>query len=526
MAKRLLRDMQKQKAVKNTVTNLIPILGTSKSVASFAQQRIWFDEQIYSSFEGGLTPYNILIPMQIKHGSMSIERIRSTLNLVLEHNHVLRTAVYFNVKDGKVEQEVRPNTINDSFSFQITCNVRDLTEIDSILFNESTTRFAQLERGLVLRCHVVKLSDKNDNYLYSGDILIFVIHHIAFDLRSIPVFQDVFTQAYDMVTLNRTPLQYIDYTLYEQAQSTVSSSDSSMSKARQFWEEIMNNYNADQYYPLPYALNKTTKSWSGRSHSLILTLDNNLANMMTLFAASTNISMFHLGLACYFTFLYQTSSRNTEDLCVIVPTHNRPLPELHSIIGMFVNLIPYRIKFDPTESFSSLVQRIKDLSINILEHAHLPYQEIMNYSISSTAKTPFSFQYEPQMSSMTYGSTVKTKFKTAELCPYGDHNWAHSNGIALNDFSLTMIHNHQTKRIQYIIECSADLYDEETLLVIRQHYHHFLMQFFSTGMENSPINEPFATVRLMNLFPPEKDQELEKTKFHRLPDIIDIGKYN
>src|ERR1700734_1763813 len=113
--------------------------------------------------------------------------------------------------------------------------------------------------------------------------------------------------------------------------------------------------------------------------------------------------MFQLGLSCFFAFFYRLGNGNTVDLCVSSLTDNRLLPETKTMIGMFVNLLPYRIKINPTESFITLMLRVHQLCINILEHANLPYQEIISsVSNSSLLRIPFHFQYESTMSSTTH----------------------------------------------------------------------------------------------------------------------------
>ncbi|CAF4389045.1 unnamed protein product, partial [Adineta steineri] len=80
----------------------LTISGRTEAIASFGQQRIWFHDQLY--FHGSdLSVYNIVVPLIIKQGSLSIERVRSALRSVIEWYTVLRTAVRFNPGTNQIE---------------------------------------------------------------------------------------------------------------------------------------------------------------------------------------------------------------------------------------------------------------------------------------------------------------------------------------------------------------------------------------------------------------------------------------
>ncbi|CAF4214213.1 unnamed protein product, partial [Rotaria sordida] len=78
--------------------------GRLQSIASFAQHRIWLDEQVYLNSKICPAVYNNLLAAIIKRGSMSIPRIKSAISKILEQHQVLRTAVRMNEETGQLEQ--------------------------------------------------------------------------------------------------------------------------------------------------------------------------------------------------------------------------------------------------------------------------------------------------------------------------------------------------------------------------------------------------------------------------------------
>ncbi|CAF1077699.1 unnamed protein product [Adineta steineri] len=102
---------------------------------------------------------------------MSIERIRSVVVAVLEQHEMLRTAIYFDENRKMLVQAVQSVDNNDAYSFEITANdIQSSNGIVDLLRKESVKHFAELEQGLVVRCHLVKVGYDDDmDKLYPQD---------------------------------------------------------------------------------------------------------------------------------------------------------------------------------------------------------------------------------------------------------------------------------------------------------------------------------------------------------------------
>ncbi|CAF1050606.1 unnamed protein product [Didymodactylos carnosus] len=78
----------------------------------------------------------------------------------------------------------------------------------------------------------------------------------------------------------------------------------------------------------------------------------------------------------HYIFLYKLTG-GEKDLCIGSMNENRYRQELHNIIGMFVNTLPYRLTLDPTLSFKNLLMQVQQLCLDILEYSYFPYQQII-----------------------------------------------------------------------------------------------------------------------------------------------------
>ncbi|HHL32475.1 MAG TPA: non-ribosomal peptide synthetase, partial [Oceanospirillales bacterium] len=176
--------------------------------SSYAQQRLWFIDQM----EGGSGHYNMPSAMRIK-GNFDTTVAQQAFRQIIARHESLRT-VFIGTDDGPMQQ------IKHSFDFSI--NETDLSnsttkeqrhKIDKIIMEEATSTF-DLSKDLMLRVNYIKLEQDEG-------ILLFNVHHIAFDGWSASVLIKEFSQCYKanhagqknpLAPLN---IQYADYAYWQ-----------------------------------------------------------------------------------------------------------------------------------------------------------------------------------------------------------------------------------------------------------------------------------------------------------------------
>ncbi|CAF4002682.1 unnamed protein product [Adineta steineri] len=516
--KRLVAGTNAHKEPKFTISE------RTEAVASFVQQRIWLHEQLYFH-SSDLSVYNILVPLIIKQGSLSIERIRSILLTLIEQHTVLRTAVRFNSQSNQIEQYIQAAT-NDIYSFKHSRGISTSEQLDRLLTNESIGKHFDIESGRVVRCHIIQRSnDEHDHLLSEGDLVAITFHHISFDNSSLKPLVEAFkkvclTSCHNQPTLS-TP-QYIDFTLYEQSMLADTRMDSKMNKAREFWSNLMDGYDWNRIRQLVPGKAYTKQIRSGRGFSTVFSINQHVVDAMMLYASSNNITMFALSLACYYAFLFKLM--NDDDLCVAGNVANRFIQETKDMIGMFVNLTPYRMQIEPNNPFDHLVRKVQQLSSNVLEHGCLPYQHIINsYDQRGHQVLPSTlFHYESLMSSIT--QSIKLEATTDEGSVFGiyfDRDRSHGNGTALFDLSLTIAHDHHSRSTECFLDCSADIYHHPADVdLLANRFQHMLTQFFCTSITDELIyNQSNMPISKLSLILPEEIEEIQGVIFRKLSNI-------
>jgi len=181
---------------------------SAKLPLSFAQERLWFVEQ--------LTPnqatYNILMAYRWQ-GSVDISALECSLNLLIQRHETLRTT--FISHDGQPQQLIHPH-------LELALTLIDLTallsheqeaQIQYLAIQESLQPF-NLTQLPLFRCTLLQLNEQNHVFLLN-------IHHIISDGWSQTVFLQELLTIYKatlnhhVVTLPELPFQYADYAVWQ-----------------------------------------------------------------------------------------------------------------------------------------------------------------------------------------------------------------------------------------------------------------------------------------------------------------------
>jgi non-ribosomal peptide synthetase component F len=401
-------------------TEWIP-LNVDEARASAAQERIWLDEQLrFFGPKSQTAIYNIPLPIVIGNSPrhLTVSRLRQALLSVITRHKVLRTRLQHRVEatGGIVKQYVNPisNNVQHATVYSFVESVcKSENELKQALTNEVSGNFFRLDQGLVVRCHLIRrnpteLGHKN---LIPGDVIVFNFHHAAFDGASrIPFFQgleNALNKNEKTISNDTHAFQYIDYSIYEWRLLLDDSNSSMIQETRTFWKECLAGCIDNQ---ISLFESQETKEDSA-SEIFMFNLDKHLVDSFTSLSVSENMSLFQMSLAAYILFLYKIT--HDQDICVGCVTANRYRSELEDLVGMFVNILPYRIKFGTTTDklIRVYLNEIRRLCLEVMRHGRFPFQDIVKLHRKpqeQSSRLPFFQTTLDFESSNTFDPTVCT----------------------------------------------------------------------------------------------------------------------
>ncbi|CAF4174409.1 unnamed protein product, partial [Adineta steineri] len=173
-------------------------LYVTQARASFAQERIYLDEQIRFSSNKTTIKNMYVIPLLYRISSMndhiSITRLQHAFQSVITKHNILRTALYLDTNGSIIQHCLDANTILEDHLKSRELTIVNLHNDDSRHMNEiieeilNQADLFDLPKGRVIRCHILRhfqanhsFVQNNDDLLTKGDLILFTIHHAVFD---------------------------------------------------------------------------------------------------------------------------------------------------------------------------------------------------------------------------------------------------------------------------------------------------------------------------------------------------------
>lgn len=329
--------------------------------ASFAQQRLWFLEQLTP----GNTAYNIPVATRV-HGKLDLDLWRRSINEIARRHEALRTV--FREVDGQPMQVVTEG-LEPEFTV-LECEHLggpDGEVAIHALAREEFSRPFDLRTGPLLRVKFLRLAPDEH-------VMLVTLHHIAGDLWSSSVFLDELVTLYGAyvtggeATLRELPIQYADYAAWQRKRLDGDASTADL----EYWTRAL----ADAPAALELPTDRPRPAvQSTRGGSLPFGLSAQIMDRVRALSQREGVTPFMTMLAAFQVLLHRYS--RAEDIVVGVPVANRNRPEIERLIGYFVNMLALRTDLSGTPSFREVLARVRQVCLDAFAHQGLPFERLV-----------------------------------------------------------------------------------------------------------------------------------------------------
>ena len=329
---------------------------------SFGQRRMW----LLAEMDPGEPTYNITWALWLD-GALDVSALQQAWDAALARHEALRTT--FRNESGVpvqvIEDELAPRPLLVNSVEQLGAGEREraarhlIRDLARIPFDLTT--------GPLARAALVRLSAE-------AHVLAVVMHHIVADGWSFRVLFDELSADYEAISRGggpvgaEPPIQYADFAIWQIEHAE----DGGYGPAGRFWRAEL----ADAPAALPLPADEPYRaSQTFASGSIDTTLDGDLADALRELAARHGTTLFAVLLAAYAVVLARVTGR--DDLLVAVPMAARTRPETESVVGLFINTVPIRIRIDTGGTLSDLVQAVHTATTRALAHQELPFARVV-----------------------------------------------------------------------------------------------------------------------------------------------------
>ena len=477
--------------------------GTEPPPLSFAQQRLWFIQQLDSTN----TAYNVASVLRLR-GDLHVPVLEQTLNALIERHETLRTS-FDTAADNQPIQLVQPfqpaplpiidlrqpqnpqnpQTLEDYDSpappeFGVGGRKSDETEgnptgLGSLGFADALpnrqelrtpedwiTALTQVPFDLtqpLLRLALLQLDERDH-------LLVLTTHHIISDRWSVMVFLREMTVLYDAFLrgqpspLAPLPIQYGDWALWQRQQLQGDRLETQLT----YWKTQLDGelpvleLPCDRPHPaLP----------TYRGAQQPLTLSPELSTALKTLSARSNVTLFTLLLTAFKVLLHRYSQQ--DDIVVGSDIANRDRLETEGLIGLLVNTLVLRSDLSGDPRFCDLLANIRETVLGALAHQDLPFEklvEVLNPDRHLSQMMPlFQVKLDLQQARVR---PLELAGVTLKRYPLADQSAKYELRFNLQDTG---------QGISGQVEYSTDLFDASTIARLVEHF-----QILLTGIVAEP----------------------------------------
>ncbi len=327
--------------------------------ASFAQQRLWFLDQL----EPGSATYNVPLVTRLR-GPLDVAALEAALYGLVERHESLRTGFF--LEEGTPQQLIsppRPLTL-------VHTDLRGRADAEArarMLVDEEARRPFDLAGDRLVRVALIRLADEDH-------IFILTVHHIVSDAWSVGVIKRELTALYNaklegrVAELPELTIQPGDYAVWQQEWMETGGLDEQV----EYWRQQLAG--APALLELPTDKPRPAVQ-SFRGATVRRTLPAPLAESLRALGEEQGVTMFMTLLTAFMTMLARYTGRS--DILVASPVANRSRVELEGIVGLFVNTLVLRSSIDGNASFSDNLAQVREASLGAFSHQDLPFEKLV-----------------------------------------------------------------------------------------------------------------------------------------------------
>ncbi|KAM3115391.1 amino acid adenylation domain-containing protein [Phormidesmis sp. 146-33] len=441
-------SLKSEQAIVQSFQPIRPISRSEVLPLSFAQQRIWFLQQL----EPNNPVYNIPTVLHIS-GSLNLSALKQSFNALLQRHEVLRTSI--EAKDGQPQV-----VIHLPFSFNLP--VVDLQALSAIQQQTETQRLAaevaqhsfDLSQAPLLRVTIAQLQP-------TKHLLFVTLHHLIGDagsaqilVRELAVLYDAFCHG-RFAPLPDLSIQYVDFADWQRRwlQEDV------MQAQLAYWQQQL--HNPPTLLPLPLDRSRpAVQSFRGKTERL--RIQSPLKQALQQLGQQHGTTLFMTLLAAFATLLSRYTQQT--DILIGTPIANRHHPGLADLIGCFLNTLILRTDLSGNPQFSQVLAQVRETALNAYAHQDVPFEQVietlnLERQTSHTPLVQVMLSVHPAIAPLeTSGLTLTPQASVTNTAK----------------FDLTLVFSDSEEALLGALEYNTDLFDESTIARLLEHFQTLL----------------------------------------------------
>ncbi|HEY0607383.1 MAG TPA: amino acid adenylation domain-containing protein, partial [Herpetosiphonaceae bacterium] len=341
---------------------LLPAARTQPLPLSFAQQRLWFLDQL----QPNSAVYTIPTAIRLA-GVLDRAALEQSLQTIVARHESLRTT--FALHDEEPIQVIAPELSVSLDLWDLQTLPPEAREASALqIIHEQSQQPFDLTSGPLFRATLFRL-DGHEH------ILLLLLHHIVSDGWS----QDVLFRELSLLysayiadaaqpdPLPDLPIQYADYAVWQRSWLR----DAVLESQLAYWKQQLSDLSILQF---PTDQPRPPVATFRGAYQKFEVAPATTAALRTL-SRESGATLFMTLLAGWQSLLARYSGQ--DDIAVGTPIAGRTQRETEGVIGFFVNTLVLRTDLRGNPSFRALLQRVREVCLQAYMHQDIPFEHLV-----------------------------------------------------------------------------------------------------------------------------------------------------
>ncbi|TCP54572.1 amino acid adenylation domain-containing protein [Tumebacillus sp. BK434] len=450
------------------LTPILPVPRDSHLPLSFAQERLWFLDQL----QPGTALYNIPVALRLQ-GTLDEDALLQSFQAVIHRHESLRTT--FHNAAGQPKQVIA-ETLPLSMPVLSVANEAEAR----LLAKAEAEQPFDLLHGPLLRVKLLRITE--DDHL-----LVVTMHHIITDEWSMGILIDEMAACYRDYAAGNTPfpmelpVQYADYAAWQRERLQ----GEYMQQELGYWKQQLGGQRAVLQLPTDYPRPAVL---TNEGASISFSLSEELTEQLNLLSRQEGATLYMTLLSAFNTLLYRYTGQ--EDIFVGSPISVRGREEVEPLIGFFVNTLVLRTDLSGMPSFRSLLARVRQTALDAYAHQEVPFEKLVeelqperSMNVSPLFQVLFTLQNTPRGTLEAQGLRLTPEPLDSQTAKF--------------ELSLTMIET--ADGLTAMLEYNTDLFAADTIERMAGHFETLLQDIAA---------RPDATLVDLQLLTVAEEQQL------------------
>ncbi|MBS5984151.1 condensation domain-containing protein [Clostridium butyricum] len=297
------------------------------------------------------------------NGDLKLETLKASFDFIIEKYDILRSNFIYEKLKQPMQVVLRKRNIDILFDDLTTLDNKDkILEIESFRERDKASNF-NLSKDLLMRVHVFKVHEEKF-------IMVLSSHHISMDGWCVGIILKDLLNVYDDLSKGREinigeVKQYDKYIEWLQKQNKKSAVD--------YWKEYLKDFNSQSSIP---KLKNKEDGYDLKEESYIF--DKEIAANLKILANESEVTLSTV-INILWGLVVQAYNKSDDALFgMVVSGRGVPIEGIESMIGLFINTVPMRVKCNASIEFKEILKDIQNGIIMSEKYSFLLLTELLS----------------------------------------------------------------------------------------------------------------------------------------------------